>query len=113
MVQVAATGAACLLVHRSVFERMLTFEHPARPGHLGFNDAYPFFQESQHGGRPVSEDITFCWRAGLMEVPVYVNTGVQIGHIKDRVLTAETFQLSRGLLEASEAVQAQMAEASA
>lgn len=98
MFQVVATGAACLLVHKSVFERMITFEHPARPGQFGFNDAYPWFQELEHEGRPVGEDIAFCWRAGLLEIPVYVNTAVQLGHVKDRLLTAEAYHLSRGML---------------
>lgn len=98
MYQVAATGAACLLMHKTVLERMRDFEHPARPGRRGFNDAFPWFQELSHGGRPVSEDIAFCWRAGLMQIPVYVNTAVQLGHIKDRLLTMESYFLTRGLL---------------
>lgn len=101
MYQVTATGAACLLVHRSVFERMRDFQHPNRPGKLGFNDAFPWFQELEHAGRPVSEDIAFCWRAGLMQIPVYVNTAVHIGHVKDRLLTMESYFLARGLLAPS------------
>lgn len=99
MYQVVATGAACLLVHRSVFERMRDFDHPR--GAKGFNDAFPWFQELEHAGRPVSEDIAFCWRAGLLEIPVYVNTAVHIGHVKDRLLTMESYFLSRGLLAPS------------
>lgn len=113
MFQVVATGAASLLIHRSVFERMANFEHPGRPGRRGFNDAYPWFQELEHDGRPVSEDIAFCWRAGLLQIPVYVNTAVRMGHIKDRLLTAEAYHLSRDLLEASTSVQAHMTEATA
>lgn len=95
MFQVVATGAACLLIHRSVFERMADFEHPGRPGKRGFNDAFPWFQELEHDGRPVSEDIAFCWRAGLMQIPVFVNTAVQIGHIKERLLTAEAYRVQQ------------------
>lgn len=98
MMQVVATGAACLLIHKSVFQRMLGFEHPSRPGKRGFNDAYPWFQELEHDGRPVSEDIAFCWRAGLMRIPVYVNTGVEIGHIKERLLTAQAYQAQEQFL---------------
>jgi hypothetical protein len=103
MFQVVATGAACLLIHRSVFERMRDFEHPNRPGKVGFNDAYPWFQEVEHDGRPVSEDIAFCWRAGLLQIPVFVNTAVHIGHIKDRVLNMESYMLARELLAQAEA----------
>lgn len=98
MMQVAATGAAALLVHRGVFERMADFEHPSRPGKRGFNDAFPWFQELEHDGRPVSEDIGFCWRAGLLGIPVYVNTAVQLGHVKQRVLTMDAYLAQRGYL---------------
>lgn len=95
MFQVVATGAACLVVHKSVFEKMRDFQHPNRPGKTGFNDAYPWFQELEHDGRPVSEDIAFCWRAGMLQIPVYVNTAVQIGHVKDRILSAQSYLFAR------------------
>lgn len=98
MMQVAATGAAGLLVHRGVFAKMADFEHPSRPGKRGFNDAFPWFQELEHDGRPVSEDIGFCWRAGLLSIPVYVNTAVQLGHVKQRVLTMDGYLAARGYL---------------
>lgn len=101
MYQVAGTGAACMLIHRSVLERMRDFEHPR--GKAGFNDAYPWFQETEHNGKPVGEDITFCWRAIQLGIPVYVNTAVQLGHVKDRVLTMESYFLSRGLLSPTHA----------
>jgi len=101
MMQVAATGGAALLIHRSVFEKMRDFEHPTR-GKRGFNDAFPWFQELEHDGRPVSEDIAFCWRAGLLGIPVYVNTAVQLGHIKSRVLTMGAYFDERGYLEQKE-----------
>lgn len=94
MYQVAGTGAACLLIHRSALERIRD---------ANFNAAYPWFQEVQHGGRPVGEDIAFCWRAIQAGMPVYVNTAVQLGHIKDRVLTMESYFLSRGLLSPTHA----------
>lgn len=100
MFQVAATGGAALLIHRTVFERMRDFRHPSRPGRTGFNDAYPWFQELEHDGRPVSEDIGFCWRAGLLGIPVYVNTAVQLGHVKQRVLTMDAYLAERGYLSA-------------
>jgi len=102
MFQVTATGTGCLLMHRSALERMRDYagwpEGHARYGRRGFNDAYPWFQETEHDRKPVGEDITFCWRAGLLEIPVYVNTAVQCGHIKDRLLTMEAYFLAHGLL---------------
>ena len=82
VVQVAATGAAFLLIHRSVLERMR--DH-------GFSRAFPFFQETEHLGKPVGEDLTFCIRCGLLGIPVHVHTGVRIGHHKSHLLTEAGF----------------------
>lgn len=81
-VQVAATGAAFLLIHRSVLERIRD---------RGFSKAFPWFQETELGGKPVGEDLTFCIRAGLVEAPVFVHTGVKVGHHKSSLLTEELF----------------------
>lgn len=101
MFQVAATGGACLLVHKSALEKIRDIQIPSRGGKLGFNDAFPWFQELEHDGEPVSEDIAFCWRAGLAGIPLYVNTAVQLGHIKDRELTMDAYLAQRGMLGAS------------
>ena len=87
MVQVAATGAAFLLIHRSVLEAM-------RPR---FNPVFPWFQETDLAGHPCGEDLTFCLRAGQLGIPVWVNTGVQIGHHKTQVLTEELFRSQQPL----------------
>lgn len=82
MVRVAATGAACLFVHRSVLERIR--EH-------GFNATFPFFQEVEMGGRPCGEDITFCLRCLALDIPVHVHTGIKFGHHKSAVLDEALF----------------------
>lgn len=82
VVQCAATGAAFILIHRSVLEKMR--EH-------GFNPAFPFFQETQLGDRPVGEDITFCLRAGQLGFPIHVDTRVKVGHHKSALLTESRF----------------------
>lgn len=97
MVQVTATGAAFLLVHRSVLTAMRE---------RGFNRAFPYFQETETGGtrsRIVGEDLTFCVRAGLLDFPVFVHTGVEVGHHKSRLLTASLFaeQRSRATQESA------------
>ena len=83
LVQVAATGAAFLLIHRSALEKIRD---------RAFSAAFPWFQETELRGNPVGEDLTFCIRAGLCGLPVYVHTGVKIGHHKSHLLTAELFQ---------------------
>lgn len=90
MFQVAATGTGCLLIHKTVFERMIDFVNPGT-GKKGFNAAFPWFQETTHNDQPVSEDITFCWRAGILNIPVHVNTGIHIGHVKEHQLTLDLY----------------------
>jgi hypothetical protein len=83
MWQVAATGAACLLVHRRVFE-VVAEQQAGNP--------FTWFQETvQFGGLPTSEDITFCLRAGLAGFPVHVNTSLPIGHLKRKAVTIADF----------------------
>jgi hypothetical protein len=98
MFQVAATGTGCLLIHRTAFERIRDFAVPAT-GQVGFNTAYPWFQETAHDNRPVGEDITFCWRAGVVGIPVYVNTSVHIGHVKEYLLDLDRYLTQRGELD--------------
>lgn len=82
LIRCAATGAAFILIHRSVLESMRA---------ANFNPAFPFFQEVQMGSRPVGEDITFCIRAGQLGFPVHVDTRAKIGHHKSQLLTEEVY----------------------
>jgi hypothetical protein len=82
MVQVAATGAAFLLIHRSVLVAMRDRK---------FNEVFPWFQETELSGQPAGEDLTFCIRAGICEFPIWVNTAVKVGHHKSHLLTEELF----------------------
>lgn len=82
LVQCDGTGAAFLLIHRSVFERMKD-EYPAHR---------PWFDEMIQAGRPFGEDLTFCWRLRELGIPLHVHTGVETSHYKQAYLTAETQQ---------------------
>lgn len=74
---VAATGAACLLVHRAALERVEA---------VSGDRAAPWFRESVIGAALVGEDMTFCLRAQAAGIPVHVHTGVQAGHVKPVML---------------------------
>lgn len=86
MFQVGATGAAFLLIHRSVLEAIEA---------KGFNKTFPWFQETEMQGLACGEDITFCARAGMCGFPVWVHTGVEVGHHKSYVLTADMYRGQR------------------
>jgi hypothetical protein len=80
MVRVAGTGAAFLLIHRSVLEKM----------RAEYGDAW--FNFVQYGdGVQVSEDLSFCWRAAALEIPVHVHTGVKITHHKELWLSEDDY----------------------
>lgn len=68
--RVAATGAACLLVHRSAVQAVAdesgTWFDP-----MCFDD-----------GRSLSEDLSFCARLAKADLPVYIHTGVKTTHHK-------------------------------
>lgn len=83
MVQCSATGAAFVLIHR---DALVTIRD------RGFNGTFPWFQETEVSGEPAGEDITFCLRAGLCGIPIYVNTGIKVGHHKSHLLTADIFR---------------------
>jgi hypothetical protein len=69
---------------------------------VGFSHAFPWFQETDFNGRVMGEDITFCFRAGTAGFPVYVNTAVQLGHVKQYALTHELYRSQRAALASRE-----------
>lgn len=77
VVQVAATGAAALLIHRDVLERVEK---------LSGEKAAPWFRESVSGSALIGEDLTFCLRCAAAGIPVHVHTGVKAGHMKTTML---------------------------
>jgi hypothetical protein len=97
MVPVSSTGAAFLLVHRSVFEKIRED---------AYSVAYPFFMEQELNGKRVGEDTTFCFRAARSGFKTVVNTAIQIGHIKEHVVTLGGYieQLSAGVVAVDETV---------
>jgi hypothetical protein len=71
VVQVAGTGAACLLIHRTAAKKIR-----AQYGDTWWDPVkYP-------DGRWVSEDLSFCWRLSTLGIPVFVHTGVKTTHHK-------------------------------
>lgn len=90
LVECDATGAAFLLVHRSVFEKI------AKMTGLG---RWSWFHEGPTEDLTAwsSEDVTFCELIKAAGFPIFVHTGARIGHVKgiDYTLTEEMFDLLR------------------
>lgn len=81
VIQVDATGAAFLLIHRSVLEAMA--ERWAGPS--------PWFITGFKGNVEFGEDFGFCVRLANLGVPVFVHTGMEIGHSKRHILGLDDF----------------------
>jgi hypothetical protein len=92
LMPVDGTGAAFLLVHRRVFEAVR--DH-------GYSKVFPWFQETENSGGRVSEDLTFCLRARDRGFPIFVHTGVHIGHIKDVAVGADTYRAQQAARQAT------------
>lgn len=73
-VSVAATGTACVLIHRTVFERIHGKYGPV------------WFDTIRHPkGSHFSEDLSFCVRAAACDIPLHVHTGIRTVHDKGGV----------------------------
>jgi hypothetical protein len=90
LVKVGATGAACLLIHRSVLAYM-----KERYGKLpsGLPNPYPWFAEGLSGphGEAWGEDMAFCMRAKALGIPIHVLTSVKLGHQKHHIIDETYF----------------------
>jgi len=82
LVAIDATGAACLLIHRSALERVRT-EHGDR-----------WFQpievpKGKNGYTEFSEDMSFCIRLKACGIQLYAHTGIQTTHDKGGIFLDE------------------------
>lgn len=82
IVPVMGCGAGFLLIHRDV---LTSVEKAA------YSEAWPWFQETERDGSRIGEDITFAFRAIDQGFPIWLHTGVVVGHHKSRVFTDSDF----------------------
>lgn len=72
VVRCDGTGAACIIIHRSVFEAIRDKNGGNYYGHMVNPDNGDIF----------SEDLSFCVRLAECEIPIHVDTSVQTTHYK-------------------------------
>jgi GT2 family glycosyltransferase len=94
VLKVGATGAACLLIHRSVLETIAEKWGPV------------WFDRLPDGGGVVlqGEDISFCDRLWQLEIPLFVHTGVRVTHAKTQWVGEMDFWTQKIAPPADEAV---------
>lgn len=83
--QCAGTGSACILIHRSVFQRV--FE---KYGRAWYDKAFNPSMKQE-----TSEDLSFCMRAMAVGIPVHVHTGVKTSHQKTLWLSENEYLAQR------------------
>jgi hypothetical protein len=83
LIECSGTGAACVLVHRSVFEAMREKWGNNFYGNIANPD----------GGQAFSEDFSFCIRCAEFGIPVHVHTGIKTTHQKVIYLQESHHQL--------------------
>jgi glycosyltransferase involved in cell wall biosynthesis len=92
VIEVAGTGAAFLVVHRSAFEKVR-----AKHGDTWFDPmTHPVGDKG--GPRTFSEDLSFCIRLASVDVPIRVDTGVRTSHEKGGIyLTQDSYDRERAI----------------
>jgi len=87
VVQVNATGAHCLLIHRTVLAdtRWTEDGHPL-----------PWFRTGVRLGQEVSEDQFFCIKAQSFGYPIFVDTAAKTGHVKTFVADEDLYLAQMG-----------------
>lgn len=87
LVEVEATGTGCLMINMGVFDKL----------------EYPWFKfldkNETEDGKPVGEDIYFCRKAREANIPIYVDTTANIGHLALMEINEDFYFLTKLLEE--------------
>lgn len=81
LIQCGGTGSAFVLIHRSVFEKIRD----------KFGDFWYTRIKHPKNDIPFGEDLSFCLRATVCDVPIHVHTGIRTNHLKFHYLSEAQF----------------------
>lgn len=84
LLEVGGTGSACLVIHRTVFEKIQEQQPDGFP--------LPWYQDVVANNQDFGEDLIFCLRARHAGARIFVHTGVKVGHRKAWVIDEEAFK---------------------
>lgn len=82
------TGSACILIHRSVLVRMRT----------EYGDTWYDPLRNPSTGELLSEDLSFCGRAAMLDIPVHVDTRAKTTHLKHLWLDETHYETNKPLI---------------
>jgi len=82
LVKVTATGTGCLMIKTSVFE----------------DNPYPWFEFDSNNGKPVGEDINFCYNAGSLGYEIFVDTTIRTEHLCNTRVNWNLYQMQKDML---------------
>jgi hypothetical protein len=85
--EIDAAGTGCLLIHRSVLEKM----RETADANQGTD--WCWFWDGPVNGNWIGEDLLFCRRIRALGFPIYVNTGAILPHQKSYWLDERHHQL--------------------
>lgn len=105
LVRCDATGAACLLIHRGVIERVRDEHGP------NWFTQIPTHNDDGTVKGVLSEDFSFCLRLRDMGVPVHVHTGAALLHHKSHFVGRDAFRRQVGPVPPAGRVDALLSEA--
>jgi GT2 family glycosyltransferase len=87
VVKCDGVGSACVLIHRSVFERVAE----------AYGPKWYLRSVNPSTGELAGEDLSFCARLMSLGIPVHVHTGVKTTHAKRMWLAEEDYWRQRAL----------------